>query len=87
MTQHLRCPCKGVLCNSSFVKKRWSIVQKQENDRRRASVVGLVSEHLVHLCSYSDDVRKEEDITLDMGTLIQSRVYSLCRGNDQVSGY
>lgn len=84
---HLRCPCKGVLCHSSFVKKRWSIVQKQENDKRRASVVGLASKHLLLLCSYSDDVRKEEDITLDMGTLIQRRVYSLCRENGQVSGY
>lgn len=76
----LRCPCKRGLCHSSFVKKRWSVVQKQENDRR-APIVGMASEHLVFLCSYSDEVKKEEEISLDMETFIQSRVYSLYRGN------
>lgn len=55
---------------------RKGVVQKQEKDRRRASVVGVASEHLV-LCSYSDEVEKEEPISLDMGTLIQSRAYGL----------
>lgn len=32
---------KRVLCHSSCVKKRWSVVQKQEDDRRRASIVGM----------------------------------------------
>lgn len=65
---------------------RWSVIQKHENDSGRASIVGMASEHLVHLCSYSDVVKKEEQISLEMGTLIQSRVCISYGENGQISG-
>lgn len=49
-------------------------------------MVDMAAEYLVLLCSYSDEVKKEEQISLDIVTLIQSRVYGLYRGNGQVSG-